>query len=315
MITESIPFISEKIVFSKNDTIRIKVTNRCPFQCNFCHHEGNINGKDLILDDYLIEGLNKCRAELNLSQIHLTGGEPASYPFCTAFIRKAVTLGFTVKMTSNGQFPSGLLEELKDAGLHGINFSIHTLNPIKLGALQFPPKNFEWGIRALENQLKNLMRARAIGLSVKINTVVQNDSDIIDIINFCKSENIALRILDDLNPHSLSVQRIIEILSSMKSIVDGTNLFENASGYSYDITSGDGFKFKVKGIRKHILRSLCGDCRVRDDCKEWFYGIRLEQSEEKAVVRLCLHRQGSPAVQTFEEFFSSGQFLELQGKK
>lgn len=314
MIIENIPCQPDRISITKNDTLRIKVTNRCPFQCNFCHHEGSIKSQDLIIDSNLIHGLKRFYVDMKLIQAHLTGGEPTTYPLCLSFIRKLKSIGFIVKMTSNGQLAPSLLKRLKKAGLDGINFSIHTLNPIKLGSIQRPIKNFEWGIKSLQRQLRNLKAAKELGLSIKINTVVQNDSDILDIISFCKSEGIELRILDDLNPCSLSIQRIIEILTSMKAIITGINLVDKASGYSYNIISKDGFKFGVKAIRKNVLRTLCGECRTRDTCKEWFYGIRLEQVGSKALVRLCLHRQDYPAIQTLEEFFESKQFIELSGK-
>ena len=315
MITENIPFLSEKINILRNDTLRIKVTNRCPFQCNFCHHEGNAISQDLLIDNKLIRALKIFRSDLALTQAHLTGGEPTCFKSCLCFIRTLKLLGFRVKMTSNGQFPKSILKRLQRAGLDGINFSIHTLNPIKLGNIQKPMKNYEWGLKALGKQLGNLIASRQIGLNVKINTVVQNDSDILDIINFCKAEGIELRILDDLNPMSLSIHRIIEILTSMEATIIGLNITEKSSGYSYDVISKDGFRFKVKSIRKNMLRTLCGDCRIRDNCTEWYYGIRMEQMGDDAWVRLCLHRQDFPALQKLDEFFESKQFCELSEKE
>lgn len=311
MIIENIPFQPARINISKNDTLRIKVTNRCPFQCNFCHHEGSNKSLDIIIDEYLIRALKRFYEDMKLTQVHLTGGEPTSYPFCLNLIRELKLIGFKVKMTSNGQFTPAFLKRLKNAGLDGINFSIHTLNPIKLGIIQNPDKNYEWGLKALYRQLKNLKAAKELSLEVKINTVVQNDSDIIDIISFCRSEGVELRILDDLNPESLSIKRIIEILTSIKATINGINLTDKTSGYSCNIVSKDGFEFRVKAIRKNTLRTLCGNCNIRDMCKEWFYGVRIEQVSGKALVRLCLHRQDYPAIQTFEEFFKSKQFIEL----
>ena len=313
MILENIPCHTDRINFVKNNTIRIKITNRCPFQCNFCHHEGNKESQDIIINDQLITGLNKFYKQMNMTQAHLTGGKPTAYPQLIPLIKQIKSIGFEVKMTTNGQFDQSLLKRLQKAGLSGLNFSIHTLNPIKLGLMQAPQKNFEWGIKALRLQLRNLMIARDLGLRVKINTVVQNDSDIIDIISFCKAESIDLRILDDLNPRSLSIQRIIEILSSMKAVVTGMDLSQKTSSYSYDVTSIDGFKCKIKGIRKNLLRSLCSECKIRANCKEWFYGIRLETVSDKLFVRLCLHRQDFPAIQSLDEFFGSTQYLELIG--
>jgi len=313
MITNNIPFYCQpdRINISSYKSLRIKVTNRCPFTCNFCHHEGSSNSKDLLINKTFKTVLLKFIQELKITEIHLTGGEPTSYHELSDLIKLITVLGLEAKMTSNGQFEYSLLDELKKSGLKSINFSIHTLDPAKLGQIMKPQRDRKWGMEALDRQLANLVYARKIGLKSKINTVVQSDSDISSIIAFCKKNRVDLRILDDLNPGSLSVPKIIETLKSMEAIVTGMNLTEKASGFSYNIESSDGFKFKVKAIRKNVLKTLCNDCEMRDSCKEWFYGIRLEQAREALIVRLCLHRQDYPAKQKIHEFFSSDQFLEL----
>lgn len=313
MITQSIPLHCQpdRIIISPYKSLRIKVTNQCPFTCNFCHHEGSKKSDDIKIGKPFETIIKRFIRELKISEIHLTGGEPTAYSGLTKLVKLISELGLEAKMTSNGQFNNKLLNELKDSGLKSINMSVHTLDPAKLGAIMSPPRNKHWGKKALERQLSNLIYAREIGLISKINTVVQNDSDISSIITFCKDNKIDLRILDDLNPGSLSIPQIIEILSGMNAIVTGINLTEKASGFSYNIESEDGFEFKVKAIRKNVLKSLCNDCRMRDTCKEWFYGIRLEQIDSELIVRLCIHRQDYPAKQTIHEFFSSDQFIEL----
>jgi len=313
MITHIIPLHCqpERIIISPYRSVRIKVTDRCPFSCNFCHHEGSKKSDDLQLGKPFEAIIKKFIRELKITEIHLTGGEPTSYAELGNLVKLISSFGLEAKMTSNGQFDNELLDILKGAGLKSINISVHTLDPIKLGAIMSPMRDHNWGKKALERQLTNLIYARKIGLKSKINTVVQNNSDITNVISFCKDNNIDLRILDDLNPGSLSITKIIETLQAMNAIVTGINLTEKASGFSYNIVSADGFKFKVKAIRKNVLKSLCNNCQTRDTCKEWFYGIRLEQIDKELIVRLCIHRQDYPAKQTIHDFFSSEQFIEL----
>jgi cyclic pyranopterin phosphate synthase len=313
MITHSIPLHCqpERIIISPYRSVRIKVTDRCPFTCNFCHHEGSKKSDDLQIGKPFETIIKRFIQELKITEIHLTGGEPTAYAELTNLVKLISSFGLEAKMTSNGQFNNQLLDNLKEEGLKSINISVHTLDPVRLGAIMSPMRDQNWGKKALERQLSNLIYARKIGLKSKINTVVQNNSDITNVITFCKNNNIDLRILDDLNPGSLSIPKIIETLRGIDAIVIGINLTEKASGYSYNIVSADGFEFKVKAIRKNILKSLCNDCRMRDTCKEWFYGIRLEQINNELIVRLCIHRQDYPAKQTIHEFFSSDQFIEL----
>lgn len=102
-----------------------------------------------------------------------------------------------------------------------------------------------------------------------------------------------------------SIQQIDVILKSMNANVENMNLIYKSSGCSLNMVAKDGFKFKVKYIRKNMLETLCEDCQKRDVCKEWFYGIRAEQADGRSLVRLCIQRQDYPAIQTFEEFFTS----------
>ncbi|NUN21987.1 MAG: radical SAM protein [Candidatus Jettenia caeni] len=304
----------DRIQVLKNDTLRIKVTNNCPLTCNFCHHEGNLKSKNLVLNQDLIHGLKRLHTELKLMQAHLTGGEPTSYPHCRELISELKSIGYRVKMTSNGQFDSDLIMQLKNAGLDGVNFSVHTLDPQKLCSLQIQQKNNVWGLHALNRQLRNIQKALESGLEVKINTVVQNDSDIHDTLKIkdhCKNMGVSFRILNDLKQGSFSIKRIDEVLKSMSARLECINLVDKSSSYSLIMISQDGFKFKIKCIRKNILETLCEGCKERNNCMEWFYGIRIEQADDTAVVRLCMQRQDYPAIQTFEEFFTSKQFWEI----
>lgn len=304
----------DNISVSQLDTIRIKVTNSCPFTCNFCHHEGSLKNRNLIIDEYLIRGLKRFYTEMKVTQVHLTGGEPTSYYYCFDLIRELKSIGFKVKMTTNGQFNNNFLEQLNDAGLDGINFSIHTLDPLRLCKIQKKNKDYDWGLWALNRQINNLKAAKRSGLEVKVNTVVQSDSDISDVLsikNFCKGEGVDFRMLNNLDQGLSSVQMIESVLGAMGATMDGINLTDRSSGCSINYVSRDRFRFKVKYIRKNTMGTLCNNCKMIDGCKEWFYGIRIEQIDKGASVRLCIHRQDYPAVQTFEDFFTSMQFQEL----
>jgi molybdenum cofactor biosynthesis enzyme MoaA len=251
--------------------------------------------------------------DLGFREAHLTGGEPSWYPECEKLVLELHNMGLQVKMTSNGQFNAELLKRLANAGLYSINFSVHTLNPQHLAEIQAPQRSIEWGKKALETQLQNIRTAREMGLRVKINTVVQDSiEDATDVINFCRQEAMDLRLLNDLSLGSLSIEKIIEILQSLGAEIEGIGLVDGVSSYSCQVVTSTGFHFSVKAIRKCSLRTMCGYCKTRDQCQEWFYGIRIEQIGDRPMVRLCLHRKDFPCVQTIEDFFDSEQFDEIQ---
>jgi GTP 3',8-cyclase len=310
-ILNNIPYSPKNINYSKNRSLRIKVTNKCPFSCYFCHHEGSNNAGDIPLTNDLFDFLKELKNSL-IEEIHLTGGEPTSFKELSLLVSRLIEMGIKVKITTNGHFVESTIENLKNAGLKDLNFSLHTLNPIKLGLIQKPSKNFRWGISALSNQLESIELAKKQGFNTKINTVIQSNSELFDIIDFCRDQQIELRILDDLTPNSLSVKKIIAFLTSKQSIISGVNLYNNSSSYSYAIETSDNYSFKIKGIRKFILKTLCNNCHIRDTCTEWFYGIRLESFEKKLLIRLCIHRQDYPALMTIDDFLKSEQYNELK---
>lgn len=310
---ERIPCSISSVGVSQLDTLRIKITDQCPFSCEFCHKEGGSASQDLILSGVFLKALRRMVDELNIHEVHLTGGEPTCHPDCVSLVTALRGMGLQVKMTSNGQFDQELLQALASSGLESINLSIHTLQPGILASIQSPPRSLEWGKRALERQLTNLRAAKEIGLRVKVNTVVQDDvRDAKNIIALCASEGLDLRLLNDLTLGSLSVTKIMEILESLDSEIEGIDMVDGSSSYSFQVVTGSDFHFSVKAIRKSSLRSMCSYCSIRDQCEEWFYGIRIEQIHDQPVIRLCLHRQDYPAVQRMKEFFDSDQYEEIR---
>jgi GTP 3',8-cyclase len=173
MITHNIPFYCEphRISINPYRSVRIKVTDRCSFSCNFCHHEGSDNTDDLALGKPFKTIINRFIKDLKLSEIHITGGEPTAYGELNDLIRLVTGLGLEAKMTSNGQFENCQLNDLKESGLKSINISVHTLDPAKLCSIMSHKKGVPWGEKALSRQLSNLIYAREIGL-MRVDSVI-----------------------------------------------------------------------------------------------------------------------------------------------
>jgi len=315
MLINRIPCNASNLQIDPFGSIRIKLTDRCNFDCSFCHHEGALYAKDLELNSFLLLSLKQMKRDLRLSEVHLTGGEPTLYKDLLRLIGDLKSMGFDIKMTTNGQFDKGLLSKLKLAGLNGLNFSIHTLIPDALAKMQKKSMSPEWGKNAIKKQLMNLSESKSIGINTKINTVYHDGSDIgqlLHLIEICRMHDVGLRVLNDLNPLSNSTENIVGVLSALGGSIEDVKVAEHTSGFSYGIRLKDDFLFRVKDIRRVPLNSMCSYCEVRDSCKEWFYGIRIEQKLGRPIVRLCLHRQEYPSVQNISEFFTSLQYEELK---
>ena len=110
------------------NSLRISLTQRCNFNCFFCHQEGEHSpGEELTADE--IEVVVSVAAELGITKVKLTGGEPLLRDDIVEIVRRISPYVEEVSMTTN----ASLLEEkacsLKEAGLRRVNVSFHTLNP------------------------------------------------------------------------------------------------------------------------------------------------------------------------------------------
>ena len=119
--------------FGRNiNYLRISVTDRCNFRCRYCMPEegvGNLgHGKILSLEDYA--RLARVAAQVGISKIRLTGGEPLVRKSITRLVECLADIDGIddIAMTTNGLLFPALAQELKDAGLKRINISLDTLN-------------------------------------------------------------------------------------------------------------------------------------------------------------------------------------------
>ncbi len=127
---ESSPFGSTPIKETVERSIRLRVTDVCPWRCSFCHSEGSRDTADLTWGPELAEVIRALRKALpNIQEIHFTGGEPTKNPELATIAAGLIALGLEVKTTTNGQFDESELRSLMNAGLRSFNFSVHTLQP------------------------------------------------------------------------------------------------------------------------------------------------------------------------------------------
>ena len=293
--------------------IRIKETNRCSWDCKWCHHEGSNIDQDLQLNSYILEFLSLIRKELCISTIHLTGGEPTLHPNLHDHITAYTQLGFKVGMTSNGSKPT-IWPLLQESGLKGANFSLHTLDTRSFAGFHRNQRTETWAKKALQNTCDSIKIAQAIGLEVKVNTTISNSSsDWKPIYEFCKQENIPLRIQNELNsPEALpAIENMIHSVDGklIKTVRKG-----GTSRMSYEYADNDGYRFRVKLIALASLVNLCSDCLVKNHCTEGFYTIRLEPAPTKDTfeIRLCLHRNDEGSVFSPDAFIDSAAFQEIK---
>ena len=84
-------------------------TGGCNLRCPFCHNASlvtDIDGESEIKSDKIIDFLSKRKGLLD--GVAITGGEPLLQPDIEDFISAVKSLGFSVKLDTNGCFPEKL---------------------------------------------------------------------------------------------------------------------------------------------------------------------------------------------------------------
>lgn len=173
------------------NSLRISVTQRCNFDCFFCHQEGESNpGGEMSPGE--IEAIVSVSAELGINKVKLTGGEPLLRDDIVEIVRRIDPYVDEVSMTTNGY---GLAEkacDLRDAGLKRVNISLHSTHPDVFCKII--------GREALTEVRRGIAAALECGLRpVKLNMVVMkgvNDGEIQDMIDFSREVGAILQLIE-----------------------------------------------------------------------------------------------------------------------
>jgi len=182
--------------------LRISVMDRCNFRCPYCmpdatYHEGfRFLGPKERLNFDEIERVARMAAELGVTKIRLTGGEPLLRPGLPDLVRRLSALpGIEdVALTTNGVLLPRFAPALRQAGLLRVTVSLDSLDPVIFARMS-------GGRGSLPAVLEGIDAACAAGFEggVKINTVVQrgvNDMDVPDILAHFRHTGVTVRLIE-----------------------------------------------------------------------------------------------------------------------
>jgi cyclic pyranopterin phosphate synthase len=213
-----------------------------------------------------ISRILKVSSELGVNKIRFTGGEPLIHPHIISLVEIAnKTPGIdSVHITTNAVFLKNMIENLKKAGLKGINISIDTLDMKKY--LLMTRRN------TLNKAIEGLEAAISIGLqSIKINVVVLrgfNDCELKDFAELTKEHHITVRFIELMPFDDNQIWKTGKFISA-------EHIKQNLRKHFPDILPTDGSKtehtiYKIPGYKGKIAvipafsRTLCGQCnRIR----------------------------------------------------
>ncbi|UCH01860.1 MAG: GTP 3',8-cyclase MoaA [Candidatus Bathyarchaeota archaeon] len=180
------------------NSLRVSVTQKCNFNCFFCHREGVNYNTSIEMTPLEIERIVKAIAPFGINNVKLTGGEPLLRNDILEIIKKisSIPLIREIAMTTNGLHLDQLAKPLKDSGLKRVNVNLCTLKPTIYKTIT--------GTNQIELVLDGIKEAGKAGLSpIKVNMVVLkgvNEEQIWDMIDFARKNGLILQLIEFESP-------------------------------------------------------------------------------------------------------------------
>lgn len=176
------------------DYMRVSVTDRCNLRCRYCMPKDIelLPMEEILSFEEILEIIRQA-ASLGIRKIKITGGEPLVRKNCTGLIAKIrETEGIEkVTLTTNGILLPEYIEDLKAAGIDGINISLDTLRKDRFQEIT--------GFDALDQVLAGIDASLNAGIRTKINTVLQkgvNDGEWQDLMLLAKDRPLDVRFIE-----------------------------------------------------------------------------------------------------------------------
>ena len=247
------------------DYLRVSVTERCNFRCQYCMPEKPFSWvpRENLLSFEELFLFMKVAMDEGVTKIRITGGEPLLREGLDTFIKMIHDYkpDIDLALTTNAYLLPQTAQKLKDAGLKRLNISLDSLKPEV--AQQIAQKD------VLKQVLKGIDKALEVGLGVKINMVPLkgiNDNEILDIIDYCKARNIKVRFIEYMeNAHaSKSIEGMHgrEILEKVKERYTINALGREGASPSFNYVLDDGYEFGLIDPHKHDFCENCNRIRL-----------------------------------------------------
>lgn len=165
--------------------LRLAITDRCNLRCVYCMPEHGVKQlpHEEILSFEELERLVVMFAQMGISKVRITGGEPFVRLGCVTFIErlKLITGVPDLHITTNGVLTHRHLAKLKRIGLSGLNVSLDTLNRDRFAAIARRDR--------LEQVTRTINEALRLHIPLKINSVVTISTQDDDIVSLAKRAN------------------------------------------------------------------------------------------------------------------------------
>lgn len=250
--------------------LRISVTDRCNFRCNYCMPADVFNDDfeflphPQILRFEEVTRLARISTTLGVRKLRITGGEPLVRHDLHRLIEQLSQIPDVddIAMTTNGFLLDRFAQRLKDAGLQRITVSLDSLDNDVF-------RHMNGGKADVAPVLEGIRAAERAGLlPIKINAVVQrgvNDHTLVDLARFCKDNGYIVRFIEFMDVGTrngwkldqvVPAKEIVEKIDAVMPLepVDSNYYGEVAARYRYKDGGGE------IGLITSVTQPFCGSC-------------------------------------------------------
>ena len=247
--------------------VRLAVTDRCNLRCIYCMPEKmRFLPRKEILSFEEMERLIRILAEMGITKVRITGGEPFVRKGITTFLQKLHDIPGIEKIhiTTNGVLTTPYLPLLKELGIASINLSLDTLDPKRFYEMT-RRDDFTAVMRCFDEVLKH-------DIPLKINVVLmegKNTEDIIPMTALTKNYPVDVRFIEEMPFNGTNngksalrwdYRRIIEHLKKNYPTIEKVIDPPTSTSMNFQIPGHAG---RV-GIIAGFSRTFCGTCnRIR----------------------------------------------------
>jgi len=254
--------------------LRISVTDRCNLRCIYCMPPEGIelmSHRDILTYEE-IHTITKAAAELGITKVRLTGGEPLTRLGLPELVARIAGIrGIDdISMTTNGLLLARYAVELKRAGLRRVNISLDTLKPGRFEQIS--------RFKHYEDVAAGIEAAKTAGLyPIKINMVVMrgiNDDEIPDFARKTVDDNWNVRFIElmhmpdveNVGSRFISAREMMHRLDPLGKLEPAFAEVGNGPAKYYRLPGAKGTIGFITPVSEHFCES-CNRLRLTSDGK------------------------------------------------
>lgn len=249
--------------------LRISVTDRCNFRCQYCM-PAHIFGPDFpflskreILSFEEIARLATIFVELGVKKLRITGGEPLLRKNINQLIKELNTISGVedIGLTTNGVLLTKHAKSLYEAGLRRINISLDGMNDAVFKKINGRGVSSSLVLEGIETAIHT-------GFHVKVNMVVQkgvNEDELLPMADYFRRRGVTLRFIEYMdvgNSNRWDWAQVVTKKEILKKLSERYKLKAVAPAYDGEVAKRYryvGQEAEV-GFITSVSESFCSNC-------------------------------------------------------